>query len=820
MHGISIQHLTLPKLKIERLYIKLDKKLTVTAHEINIKRDSKSKNSTYEISKIISYFKYLNLLFKSVSLKNISYDNEKVNLLYKDDIFYINSKYLTLDAKIRKKSKYIIYMDIKQMILKDYKIEFKGDLSLDMKRKIYNYSGKFSILNIDGSAKIEIKDSMLYYKIATSYFKSLNPIMKEINSRVFIEPLANAWIYKKIVAKKYKLNYLKGKIDLKTKEFFPNSIEGSAVANQVSIRFHQKVTPAHAKKVIVTLKNNTLYFNVTSPTYEKKKIGVNDIHIYNILTSKNGIVVDISSKTLLDKHIHNILKNFGIKIPITQTDGKNSSNISLDVKFRPFEIEAKGTFVVKNSHFKLLNLPLYTKYAKIRLDNFNVFLKKSNIVYGDLFDINTTGILKTKSETYSGKIDINSLLINIKKDPVLEISNLKNQNISLKIGKVKNIMNFDNLKTRLVFGKKYSEFLLTDLSKYRNFSTILKEGQIDKGSLDILTKDFKKYSAKLKLYNLKTPLIYHKKIVKDLDVDMQIDKGKITASALHGMLSLMLDKHFILKLQDMDILVDSNSSKISKISNISISGKNVNFLLKDMNSTLLSNKFTMNIFKHSTRFVTMYKDSQLGYEQNRSSFSMHGKNLNSYFLDTILNKKILQGGSFNLESAGVSSDMFNGKLTIKDSILKDFSLFNNIMATINTIPSLLFLKNPNFNEQGYLVKKGLINFKKNGKIISFDKIILHGASADIYGFGYIDLKNKKIDMDLEIKTLKDVSNIIKNIPLVGYVILGEDKSISTYIKVTGKTDNPKISTQILKDTINTPLNIIKRAIQAPFKIFK
>ena len=820
IHGISIQHLSLPKLNIQRLYIKLDKKLIVRADKIEFKRDSKAQTSTYEIDKIISYFKYLNSLFKSISLKNINYNDEKVSLLYKDDIFYINSKYLTLDATIEQKVGNIIDMNIKQMILKDYKLELKGELALNLKKKIYNYSGKFSILNIDGDMSVDIDKNMLNYELKTDSFNSLAPIMKYINSKVFIEPLANAWIYKKIVAKKYRLKYLKGKFDLKTKEFFPKLIKGGAETKNVIIKFHPKVTAVHAKKVEVKLLNNTLFFKLTSPTYKKKKVKINDIHIYNILTSKNGIVVDIDSNTLLDRHIHNILKNFKINIPVTQTDGKNYSNIALNVKFRPFSIDAKGEFIVKNSHFKLLGVPFYTKYAKIKLDNYDVFLKNCNLIYGKLFNINTTGTLKTKKDIYIGSTDINSLVVDIKDTHILNISSLKNQRVSIKMSKEKNTIDFKNLKTKLIFQKKYSKFLLQDLSKYKNFSKIIKENSINKGSLIVSTKDFKNYDAKLKIYDIKTPLFYHKKNIKNLDISIRTNGDKISASTLQNKISLTYDDYLILNIKNLDILLDNSSINISHGMDFSINGKNINFLLSKSNSTILSNSFTINKFKNKIKFTSIYGDSQLGFEQNKSSFSLYATNLNSYFIDKILNKNILDGGSFNLKSKGISSDMFDGEFTMNNTLLKDFSLFNNIMATINTIPSLVFLKDPNFNENGYLVKKGLLKFKKNGNNLSFSQIKLHGASADITGFGYINLEGKDISMDLQIKTLKDISKLIKNIPLVGYVILGDNKSISTNVEVSGSVDNPKVKTQILQDTLMSPLNIIKRAIKSPFKLFE
>jgi hypothetical protein len=820
MHGISIQHLSLPKLNIQKLYVKLDKKLIVSAKKVEFKRDSKARTSVYEINKIISYFKYLNPLFDSISLQNINYNDEKVSLLYKEGIFYINTKYLTLDASIKQETSEIIEIKIKQMILKDYLLELKGELALNLEKKIYNYNGNFSIFNIDGNASIDIDKNMLDYKLSTKPFDSLDPLMDMINSKVFLEPLADAWIHKKIVAKEYKLLYLKGKFDLKSKEFFPKLIKAQAVVKNATIKFHPKVTPAHAKKIEVTLQNNTLDFNLTSPTYEKKKIKINDIHIYNILTTKNGIIVDIDSDTLLDKYIHNILKSFGIKIPITQISGKNHSNIYLDVKFRPFGIKAKGEFVVKNSRFKLLGVPFYSKYAKIKLNNYDVFLQNCNLSYKKLFNINTSGKLQTKRGIYSGKVDINSVLVDIKGEHILNISNLRKQNVSIKMSKNKNTIELKKLKTKLIFKKNNNQFILQDISFYKHFSKILKDNNISKGSLLVQTKDFKKFSANLKVYDIKTPLFYHKENIKNFDIDITTDGDKLLATSLKKKISLSYGKKFKIYMKNLDILLDKKSVNSSKNIDFSLHTKSVNLLIKDLNSTILSDSFIYVKNKNQISFTSWYRDSKLDLKQNRKSFSLNATHLDSYFIDKALNQNILDGGVFDITSKGSSVDMFDGNLTLKNTILKDFSLFNNIMATINTIPSLVFLKDPNFNEKGYLVKKGVIKFKKNGNNLSFQEIKLHGASADITGYGYIDLETKAINMNLQIKTLKDVSKLIKNIPLLGYIILGDDKSISTHVVVSGDTKNPKIKTQLIQDTIMSPINIIKRTIKSPFQLFK
>lgn len=111
-------------------------------------------------------------------------------------------------------------------------------------------------------------------------------------------------------------------------------------------------------------------------------------------------------------------------------------------------------------------------------------------------------------------------------------------------------------------------------------------------------------------------------------------------------------------------------------------------------------------------------------------------------------------------------------------------------------------------------------FEKNGSVINFLAIELVGSSADIGGRGTIDLDTKKINIDLELKILKDASSIIDKIPLVNQIILGKDRSLSTVIAIRGTTEKPEYSTQVLQDTLLSPLKLIRNVLQAPFLIFE
>ncbi|WP_331775960.1 YhdP family protein [Sulfurospirillum sp. 1612] len=823
MHGITINSITLPKLRINELYIKLDKKLIVESNQIKILRDSKAKNSAYEIYKLAKYGKYLNQFFQEISLKNVQYNDEVINLLYKDNVFYLNSNYLTIDAKLQDVSKGKINIDVKQMILKDYDIELVGKTILDLKKNIYDYSGKFDILNIDGHLNFKIEKDKVYYQASSEHFASLEPIMKYIEARVKLEPIVSAWIYKKIVAKDYKLNNIQGMFNLLSGDFFPKLMQANATLKEATIQFHPDVTPALAKKIDITLQDNKLIFHLDDPTFKGKKITINNIYIYNLLTTSNGIVVDITSNSLLDSTIHSILKAFNINIPITQSSGINHSNLYLDIKFLPYSIDAKGDFTVKDSILNIKGVNFFTKYATIRLDNNKIFIDHSNLAYKNIFDLNTTGIFKTDTQQYHGLVSINALDIGLKDNKLLQIKNLQDEPIKLTLKPNSSLFELKNLDTNLSFTANNNKISIQDLSKYQKFSPMMQDYNMSAGALYVTTKAFQNFDAHLQLRDFQTPFYVHDKKIKDLNITIKTNANAITALSHNKKIQLSYDDKLIVNLKDLDIQIANTSSKSTKkVANHDtiINGHHVNFKIKDLNATILSDHFTFKRMKKDTSFISVYKNSQIGYEDKGGRFYLEATKLNDVFVNTALHSNMVKDGTFKITANGDNFDIFDGNVEMNNTTLKDSALFNNLMAIINTIPSLVLFKNPNFNENGYFIKNGTIQFKRINQILSFQNINLHGYNTDIVGKGYINLDENSIHLDLQVKTLKDVSDAIKKIPVLGYIILGDDKSISTNISITGDLKNPKIKTQLLKDSVMTPIDILKRTIESPLKLFQ
>ncbi|MDE5603788.1 MAG: AsmA-like C-terminal domain-containing protein, partial [Helicobacter sp.] len=138
---------------------------------------------------------------------------------------------------------------------------------------------------------------------------------------------------------------------------------------------------------------------------------------------------------------------------------------------------------------------------------------------------------------------------------------------------------------------------------------------------------------------------------------------------------------------------------------------------------------------------------------------------------------------------------------------------------IDTIPALLSLKNPGFNQDGYYVKNGVIQFGLNKEFLAIESLELNGSSIDIKGRGILSLNNNNLDFYAQLLTVKSLSNIINKIPVVNYILLGKEGKIYTNFKIQGTLENPIIQTKVAQDILLSPFNILKRVIASPFEIF-
>lgn len=813
INGIRIDSFDSELLRIEKLYIKLDKKLIVNIKNIEIYNKKSEQSSSKELLDIADNAIWLGRLFKEINIENISYQDINSTLLYKDDIFYVNTPYLTINTQIENKNKVLI-ANVSELSLKDFNITINGNLVADLYDNRYYFGGKFSSYELSGDIGLNLKNNILDYNISNVNANSIEKFIDNLAKKTDLHTEIKNWIYGYIIAKQYTLYSLHGKLNLKNLDFYPNELYAKAVAKDLSIKFHENVTPIKSNLTYVELKNDSLFFYLEKPTYMGKSLDGSSVVIRNIIGKDSNMSVNITTNSFLDNDIHAILKAYDIDFPVSQKSGNLDSNLTLDIVFDPFSISSNGEFILKDADVDIGGAEFYTKYANIYLKDNVIKFKNSNLV-NMIFDANIEGELDTNLKKAKFDAKFNKLCVD--KCQIFEASDI-NDTINLDYNKDLNIT-ADKLNLSINIAKN-NQIELKNLKDIKQYSPLMQKSSIIDGDLLIQTSDFSKFDVDFSSAKFDLPFLNlqnnpynedHFKIFIDKNVD-------VISKSDHFKMNIT-DSDINLNLNNLKLLVDANSSKKEYEKNINFIAKNSSIIITDLNRTLNFTKFSGNINNNELNFDGSFDNGEVKLNRQKNSVKIEGDGLDASFVNDFLGLDGFKDGNFTVRLSGGNFTKFKSEIKVSNTYLSNYKFYQQFLSFLDSIPSLLIFKVPDFNDKGFTVNNGIMLVQRDDNLLTIKAIDLSGSSADITGNGTIDLKTKDIDMTFQLKLLKDASSIISKIPVVNHIFLGKDKTISTVIKVRGTLDEPKFETQVVTDIIKTPYNIIKNTLELPFILF-
>ncbi|AGZ81785.1 AsmA-like C-terminal domain-containing protein [Campylobacter fetus] len=813
INGIRIDSFDSELLRIEKLYIKLDKKLIVNIKNIEIYNKKSEQSSSKELLDIADNAIWLGRLFKEINIENISYQDINSTLLYKDDIFYVNTPYLTINTQIENKNKVLI-ANVSELSLKDFNITINGNLVADLYDNRYYFGGKFSSYELSGDIGLNLKNNILDYNISNVNANSIEKFIDNLAKKTDLHTEIKNWIYGYIIAKQYTLYSLHGKLNLKNLDFYPNELYAKAVAKDLSIKFHENVTPIKSNLTYVELKNDSLFFYLEKPTYMGKSLDGSSVVIRNIIGKDSNMSVNITTNSFLDNDIHAILKAYDIDFPVSQKSGNLDSNLTLDIVFDPFSISSNGEFILKDADVDIGGAEFYTKYANIYLKDNVIKFKNSNLV-NMIFDANIEGELDTNLKKAKFDAKFNKLCVD--KCQIFEASDI-NDTINLDYNKDLNIT-ADKLNLSINIAKN-NQIELKNLKDIKQYSPLMQKSSIIDGDLLIQTLDFSKFDVDFSSAKFDLPFLNlqnnpynedHFKIFIDKNVD-------VISKSDHFKMNIT-DSDINLNLNNLKLLVDANSSKKEYEKNINFIAKNSSIIITDLNRTLNFTKFSGNINNNELNFDGSFDNGEVKLNRQKNSIKIEGDGLDASFVNDFLGLDGFKDGNFTVRLSGENFTKFKSEIKVSNTYLSNYKFYQQFLSFLDSIPSLLIFKVPDFNDKGFTVNNGIMLVQRDDNLLTIKAIDLSGSSADITGNGTIDLKTKDIDMTFQLKLLKDASSIISKIPVVNHIFLGKDKTISTVIKVRGTLDEPKFETQVVTDIIKTPYNIIKNTLELPFILF-
>ena len=204
-------------------------------------------------------------------------------------------------------------------------------------------------------------------------------------------------------------------------------------------------------------------------------------------------------------------------------------------------------------------------------------------------------------------------------------------------------------------------------------------------------------------------------------------------------------------------------------------------------------------------------------EMNGTSFTLLGQDFDEKFMDRILKKSKFIGGKLSFYLSG-TWDKFTGVMKIDNSVLKEGAVLNNVLTFVNTVPDLVTFSFPDYNLQGLPFNQLYVGFTYGSDVIDVKTFAIESNALDMTGTGVIHLPEDTIDMNVDLvgKTKQTISKI----PLLGYILVGDQKQPTITLTVTGNLDDPDITTSTYKEIVKTPFDMLLRTINLPNHLLK
>ncbi len=231
----------------------------------------------------------------------------------------------------------------------------------------------------------------------------------------------------------------------------------------------------------------------------------------------------------------------------------------------------------------------------------------------------------------------------------------------------------------------------------------------------------------------------------------------------------------------------------------------------------LADSLTYSCDNNETFASLIHGKGGAGLEMRDGLFYLYGQHFGDTFMNALFSLSEHKGGQFSLALKG-TPERFHGVTKVEKTRITDYVLFNNLLAFINTIPSLASFSFPSYEQKGLKISEAYAAFDYYDDMMHFSDIKFDTKEFDLYGKGEADFINNHVDMKLNLKT--DLGKNVSNLPVVGYILVGDDGTAATSFHISGNLDDPKVENALAEDIIIAPFNMLFRAVTYPFHVLK
>ncbi|MFA6187682.1 MAG: AsmA-like C-terminal domain-containing protein [Sulfuricurvum sp.] len=469
---------------------------------------------------------------------------------------------------------------------------------------------------------------------------------------------------------------------------------------------------------------------------------------------------------------------------------------------------------LNGQNFSLSPLKIHASDNKLLFDNVQV--KIDTIIEGSV------------SGEYLWKLDKGSILLNnmIALNPTISgyVNLNKSQKFSINAAQEHLTLHSQSLGIDFSTMKQGWKITIPDISLLSGNSPLLHQYQISRGHADL----FYYPSEQRYTFNGIIDYPFHLMVVNDQSLSTYAFSGSYqngkSSIRVNDRLKIEYDKSINIRANNMginapelarwlEILQKTEQTKESPVSTpIHLNATNT-YLYLMKNRKVMADTLNASLNQGNLEARMTYAQGFADLLMKNEIYYVEGAHFNDIFMEHLFAFSDFKGGEMSFKLSGKADD-FEGIMRIENATLKEYKLLNNVLSFINTVPSLATFSVPNYNTRGLPLKEAYSHYTFRNHQFTVDNFTLNSPELKMTGEGKASFKEDTIKGSLTLKS--DLGSQLGRVPLVGYILFGNDGSISTTVNIKGKLSDPVIETAIAKEIISAPFNILKRTITYPF----
>ena len=482
---------------------------------------------------------------------------------------------------------------------------------------------------------------------------------------------------------------------------------------------------------------------------------------------------------------------------------------------------------LRSSHasaWSIHQLPLLLSPFHASMDGNEIAFEQIEAVLGDLLKGKFTGHLSL--DTLKGSIRINDMIpLSPKISPLVDAQ--ESLQLSLDASGEEIVLDSDALKAHFSTIPNGWKITLDDIALLSMRSPILRQYHVEKGNLNLFyTPENSQYTFNGTIEYPYSLMMINNKAVSKYHFSGLYQDGRTSIRVNDRLIINRRDDQIDVQAKNIGINVpqlfsflianqpnqESSSKGDSQTPPIRIHTSNT-YLYLMKGRKIVADRMEATLNNDDLDASLYHMGGSAALKIRNGLFYIDGNGFNDKFMEHLFALSDFSGGKFSFQAKG-EADAFEGVMRVENTILKDYKVLNNVLAFVNTVPSLATFSLPSYNRQGLPVKEGYAHFAYNKGIVNVDNFTLNSPEMNILGEGRADLNAQILNGTLTLKT--DLGSVLGKVPMVGYILFGENGSLSTTLTLSGKLDDPKVETAIAKEIATAPFNILKRTVVYPF----